>query len=113
MWGPGRSPGRGCGGRSPPFITKKNWILFFWTIFLFENFYNTFSKKKIIKIKKFSKSSETYAQFIFLFLTKKKVEYEDVYFSKIRWLSGAATLKRFQLLLPEIKQFMEIKKTKC
>ena len=38
-------------------------------------------------------------------------EYEDVvYFSKVRWLSRAATLKRFQLLLPEIKQFMEKKK---
>ena len=37
-------------------------------------------------------------------------EYEDVYFSKVRWLNRAATLKRFQLLLPEIKQFMEKKK---
>uniref|UniRef100_H2Y679 HAT C-terminal dimerisation domain-containing protein n=1 Tax=Ciona savignyi TaxID=51511 RepID=H2Y679_CIOSA len=38
-------------------------------------------------------------------------EYEDVvYFSKVRWLSRAATLKRFKLLLPEIKQFMETKK---
>ena len=37
-------------------------------------------------------------------------EYEDVvYFSKVRWLSRSATLKRFQLLLPEIKQFMEKK----
>ena len=40
-------------------------------------------------------------------------EYEDVvYFSKVRWLSRATTLKRFQLLLPEIKQFMEKKKKK-
>ena len=27
-------------------------------------------------------------------------KYEDVYFSKVRWLSRATTLKRFQLLLP-------------
>ena len=38
-------------------------------------------------------------------------EYEDVvYFSKVRWLSKAATLKRFQALLPEIKVFMKEKK---
>ena len=37
--------------------------------------------------------------------------YKDVvYFSKVRWLSIAATLKRFQLLLPEIKVFLEEKK---
>ena len=35
---------------------------------------------------------------------------EVVYFSKVRWLSKAATLKRFQLLLPEIKVFLEEKK---
>ena len=33
-----------------------------------------------------------------------------VYFSKVTWLSKAATLKRFQLLLPEIKVFLEEKK---
>ena len=37
--------------------------------------------------------------------------YQDVvYFSKVRWLSKAAILKRFQLLLPEIKVFLEEKK---
>ena len=37
--------------------------------------------------------------------------YEDVaYLSKVRWLSKAATLKKFQLLLPEIKVFLEEKK---
>ena len=37
--------------------------------------------------------------------------HEDVvYFSNIRWLSKAATLKRFQLLLPEIKVFLEERK---
>ena len=38
-------------------------------------------------------------------------EYENVtYFLKVRWLSKAAILKRFQLLIPEIKQFMQNKK---
>ena len=37
--------------------------------------------------------------------------YEDVvHFSKVRWLSKAATLKRFRLLLPEIKVFLKYKK---
>ena len=37
--------------------------------------------------------------------------YKDVvYFSKVRWLSKAANLKRFQLLLPELKVFLEEKK---
>ena len=45
------------------------------------------------------------------FLDKVGSEYEDiVYFSKVRWLSKAATLKRFQLLLPEMKVFLEEKK---
>nr|XP_039268376.1 general transcription factor II-I repeat domain-containing protein 2-like [Styela clava] len=45
------------------------------------------------------------------FLDEVGSEYEDVvYFSKVRWLSKAATLKRFQLLLPEIKVFLEKKK---
>ena len=33
-----------------------------------------------------------------------------VYFSKVRWLGKAATLKRFHLLLPEIKVLLEEKK---
>ncbi len=38
-------------------------------------------------------------------------DYENViYFSKVRWLSKAATLNRFRLFLPEIKQFMQNKK---
>ena len=45
------------------------------------------------------------------FLDEVGSEYEDVvYISKVRWLSKAATLKRFQLLLPEIKVFLEEKK---
>ena len=45
------------------------------------------------------------------FLDEVGSGYEDVvYFSKVRWLSKAATLKRFQLLLPEIKVFLEEKK---
>ena len=37
-------------------------------------------------------------------------DYEDVvYFSHVRWLSRAATLKRFWNLLPEIKQFLVMK----
>ena len=45
------------------------------------------------------------------FLEKVGSGYDDeVYFSKVRWLSKAATLKRFQLLLPEIKVFLEEKK---
>ena len=36
--------------------------------------------------------------------------YEDVvYLSKVRWLNKAATLKRFQLLLPGIKVFLKEK----
>ena len=35
---------------------------------------------------------------------------EVVYFSKVRWLSKAAILKRFQLLLPKIKVFLKEKK---
>ena len=38
-------------------------------------------------------------------------EYKDVvYWSKVGWLNKAATLKRFQLLLPEIKVFLKGKK---
>ena len=45
------------------------------------------------------------------FLDEVGSGYKDVvYFSKVRWLSKAATLKRFQLLLPEIKVFLEEKK---
>ena len=45
------------------------------------------------------------------FLDKIGSGYKDlVYFSKVRWLSKAATLKRFQLLLPAIKVFLEEKK---
>ena len=45
------------------------------------------------------------------FLDEVGSGYEDVaYFSKVRWLSKAATLKKFQLLLPEIKVFLEEKK---
>ena len=45
------------------------------------------------------------------FLDEAGCGHEDVvYFSKVRWLSKAATLKRFQLLLPEIKVFLEVKK---
>ena len=44
------------------------------------------------------------------FLDEVGSGYEDVvYFSKVRWLSKAATLKRFQLLLPEIKVFLKEK----
>ena len=44
------------------------------------------------------------------FLDEVGSGYGDVvYFSKVRWLSKAATLKRFQLLLPEIKVFLEEK----
>ena len=44
------------------------------------------------------------------FLDKVGNGYKDVYLSKVRWLSKAATLKRFQLLLLEIKVFLEEKK---
>ena len=45
------------------------------------------------------------------FLEEVGSGYKDVvYFSKVRWLSKAATLKRFQLLFPEIKVFLEEKK---
>ena len=45
------------------------------------------------------------------FLDKVGGGYEDVVcFSKVRWLSKAATFKRFQLLLPEIKGFLKEKK---
>ena len=45
------------------------------------------------------------------FLDEVGSGYKDVvYFSKVRWRSKAATLKRFQLLLPEIKVFLEEKK---
>ena len=44
------------------------------------------------------------------FLDEVGSGYKDlVYFLKVRWLSKAATLKRFQLLLPEIKLFLEEK----
>ena len=37
--------------------------------------------------------------------------YEDVvYLSKVGWLNKAATLKRFQLLLPKMKVFLKEKK---
>ena len=45
------------------------------------------------------------------FLNEVGSGYKDVvYFSKVRWLSKAATLKIFQLMLPEIKVFLEEKK---
>ena len=45
------------------------------------------------------------------FLDEVGSGYKDVvYFSKVRWLSKEATLKRFQLLLPEIKVFLKDKK---
>ena len=45
------------------------------------------------------------------FLDEVGSGYEDVvYFSKVRWFSKAATLKRLQLLLPEIKVLLEEKK---
>ena len=45
------------------------------------------------------------------FLDEVGSGYKDVvHFSKVRWLSKAATLKRFQLFLPEIKVFLEEKK---
>ena len=44
------------------------------------------------------------------FLDELYSEYSDVvYFSAVRWLSGAATLKRFWNLRQEIKFFMESK----
>ena len=45
------------------------------------------------------------------FLDKVGSGYEDVvHFSKVRWLSKAATFKRFQLLLPEINVLVKEKK---
>ena len=45
------------------------------------------------------------------FLDEVGSGYEDVvHFSKVRWLSKAATFKRFHLLLPEIKVVLEEKK---
>ncbi|XP_023234372.1 general transcription factor II-I repeat domain-containing protein 2A-like [Centruroides sculpturatus] len=45
------------------------------------------------------------------YLEEVRSECNDViYFSKVRWLSKAATLKRFRLLLSEIKEFMQSKK---
>ena len=45
------------------------------------------------------------------FLDEVGSGYKDaLYFSKVRWLSKTAILKRFQLLLPEIKVFWEEKK---
>ena len=45
------------------------------------------------------------------FLDEVGSGYKDVvYLSKVRWLSKAAILKRFQLLLPEIKVFLEEKR---
>ena len=42
------------------------------------------------------------------FLDEVDSEYEDVvYLSKVKWLSKAATLKSFHLLLPEIKVVVE------
>ena len=48
------------------------------------------------------------------FLDEVGSGYEDVvYLSKVRWLSKAATSKKFQLLLPEIKVFLVRKEAKC
>ena len=45
------------------------------------------------------------------FLDQVGSGYEDVeYLSKVKWLSKAPTLKKFQLLLPKIKVFLEEKK---
>ena len=44
------------------------------------------------------------------FLDEVGSEYKDVYFSKVKWLSKAATLKRCKLLLRETKLFLEEKK---
>ena len=52
----GCSPGGGCRGTQPPAHKKKTWIFFFDNIFI-QKIFQLFSKKK-----KFSKSSETYAQ---------------------------------------------------
>ena len=62
----------------------------------------------IVKIVNFIRSRGLNHREFKAFLDEVGSEYEDVvYFSKVRWLSRATTLKRFQLLLSEIKQFME------
>uniref|UniRef100_H2YNB8 Uncharacterized protein n=1 Tax=Ciona savignyi TaxID=51511 RepID=H2YNB8_CIOSA len=63
----------------------------------------------IVKVVNFIRSGLNHRQFK-AYLEEVGSEYDVVYFSKVRWLSRAATLKRFKLLLPEIKQFMETKK---
>ena len=65
----------------------------------------------LIKAVNFIRSRGLNYRKIKAFLDEVGSGYEDaVYFSKVRWLSKAATLKRFQLLLPEIKVFLEEKK---
>ena len=65
----------------------------------------------IVKVVNFIRSRGLNHREFKAYLDEVGSEYEDVvYFSKVRWLSRATTLKRFQLLLPEIKQFMEKKK---
>ena len=65
----------------------------------------------IVKVFNFIRSRGLNHREFKAFLDEVGSEYEDVvYFAKVRWLSRATTLKRFQLLLPEIKQLMEKKK---
>ena len=65
----------------------------------------------IVKVVNFIRSRGLNHREFKAYLDEVGSEYEDVvYVSKVRWLSRATTLKRFQLLLPEIKQFMEKKK---
>ena len=65
----------------------------------------------VVKVVNFIRSRGLNHREFKAYLDEVGSEYEDVvYFSKVRWLSRATTLKRFQLLLPEIKQFMEKKK---
>ena len=64
----------------------------------------------IVKVVNFIRSRGLNHREFKAYLDEVGSEYEDVvYFSKVRWLSRATTLKRFKLLLPEIKQFMEKK----
>ncbi len=65
----------------------------------------------VFKAVNFIRSNDLYHRKFKAFLNELGIEYEGVvFFSKIRWLSKASTLKRFQLLLPEIKVFLEEKK---
>ena len=64
----------------------------------------------IVKVVNFIRSRGLNHREFKAYLDEVGSEYEDVYFSKVRWLSRATTLKRFKILLPEIKQFMDKKK---